>query len=264
MPTAYMMGYSAGLEARLRFRSDQHQGGTAGMAPGHVQGNVISLPSDWAAEFLRYCVLNPKPCPLLGISEPGDWRLPTLGEDIDIRSDLPSYRVWKAGVFQGLAPHVRDIWREDLVTFVLGCSFSLDFVLRDAGILATAPSEGSSTPAFVTSIPTAPAGRFSGPLVVTARCLKAADAIRAIQITSRYPSAHGAPVHIGSPEIIGIESLSRPDYGDAMTCGSDLLPVFWACGLTPVESLMAAAPPLCITHGPEAMLITDLRITAQT
>lgn len=243
---------------RAEIRAGRHRGHTSGLAERHVQGNVVILPSAWADDFLRYCQRNPKPCPLLAVSEPGATGLPRLGADIDIRSDVPRYRVWRRGELVAEPTDVRELWRDDLVTFVLGCSFSFEQALRDEGLALRHVDEGKNVAMFRTSIATVPAGPFAGPLVVTMRPLRAAAAIRAIQITSRYPDVHGAPVHLGDPALIGIADLARPDYGDAVDVFPDELPVFWACGVTPQAALVQARPEFCITHAPGAMLVTDL------
>jgi uncharacterized protein YcsI (UPF0317 family) len=223
-----------------------------------VQGNVVILPRMQADDFLRYCQRNPKPCPVLAVGEPGDPSLPTLGADIDIRRDVPSYRIWRDGRLVDEARDVTDLWRDDLVSFVLGCSFSFEQALTDEGIALRHVASGCNVPMFRTSIATISAGPFSGPLVVTMRPLKSADAIRAVQITSRYPAVHGAPVHLGNPALIGIRNLQQPDYGDAVEVRDDELPVFWACGVTPQAAIAYARVPLAITHTPGCMLVTDL------
>jgi uncharacterized protein YcsI (UPF0317 family) len=228
------------------------------LADQHVQGNVVILPEADATDFLRYCQRNPKPCPVLAVSEPGVPTLPSLGVDIDIRTDVPAYRVWRNGELAEERHDITELWRDDLVTFVLGCSFSFEQALIDAGIPLRHVAEKRNVAMYRTSINTHAAGAFSGPMVVSMRPLKAADAIRAIQITSRFPNVHGAPVHIGDPTQIGISDLAKPDYGDAVSILSDEIPVFWACGVTPQAAILHARPPFCITHAPGAMLITDL------
>jgi uncharacterized protein YcsI (UPF0317 family) len=249
---------SSPAQLRAAFRADQWPHHTSGLAERHVQGNVVMLPKAWADDFLRYCQRNPKPCPLLAVGEPGDPSLPTLGHDIDIRTDLPRFRVWRDGVVTDEPADVRALWRDDFVAFVIGCSFSFEQALIDEGLRLRHVEQGRNVAMFRTRIATTPAGPFAGPLVVTMRPLRAADAIRAVQITSRYPAVHGAPVHLGDPALIGIPDLSRPDYGDAVEVMADELPVFWACGVTPQAALMQAKPPLAITHAPGSMLITDL------
>ncbi len=256
------MRATAGARERLRIRSGGFTGPTAGMAAGNVQANLVILPKALAHDFLRFAQANPKPCPVLAVSDAGDPRFPTLGADLDIRTDLPRYRVWRDGELVAEPTDVRDVWRDDLVSFAIGCSFSFEEALVDDGIEVRHIARGSNVPMYRTNIPCVPAGVFSGPLVVSMRPLKPADAIRAVQITSRFPSVHGAPVHLGMPHMIGIADIAKPDYGDAVPVGPDELPVFWACGVTPQAVIAQAKPAFCITHAPGCMLITDLRNTS--
>jgi uncharacterized protein YcsI (UPF0317 family) len=248
----------AGMRERRRIRDEGFNGSTAGLAPGNVQANLVILPKALAHDFLRFAQANPKPCPVLAVSEPGDPHLPALGEDLDIRTDLPKYRVWRYGELVEEPPDVRHVWRDDLVSFALGCSFSFEQAMVEEGIELRHMTCGSNVPMYRTNIRCVPAGSFAGPLVVSMRPLSPGDAIRAIQITSRFPSVHGAPVHLGLPEAIGIGSLYRPDYGDAVPVHAGELPVFWACGVTPQAVIAEAEPEFCITHAPGSMLITDL------
>jgi len=243
---------------RLAARGGVFDNATAGLAPGFVQGNLAILPRDWADEFLRFCQANPKPCPVLGVSEPGSPQIPALGADLDIRTDLPRYRIWRDGDLVAEPRDVRPLWRDDLVSFVIGCSFSFEEALLQAEVPLRHIAIGCNVPMYRTNLPTRRAGRFHGPLVVSMRPLKPADAIRAIQVTSRMPAVHGAPVHIGMPEAIGISDLGRPDYGDAVAVEPGELPVFWACGVTPQAAIAAARPPFAITHAPGSMLVTDV------
>jgi len=248
-----------GRDARLAIRSGQFSGQTAGVAPGYVQGNLAILPESLASDFLRFCQLNPKPCPLLAASNPGDFRLPTLADDLDIRTDISRYRVFRRGEVVDEPTDVRRHWRNDLVTFALGCSFSFEETLIEGGIELRHMTCGVTVPMYRTSIPTTEAGPFHGPVVVSMRPMTAADAIRAIQITTRFPAVHGAPIHIGKPELIGISDLMKPDWGDAVPIKDDEIPVFWACGVTPQSVVAMAKPEFCITHYPGCMLVTDRR-----
>jgi uncharacterized protein YcsI (UPF0317 family) len=243
---------------RKRIRAGEWTGSTSGMAPAAVQGNVTILPEEFAGEFLRFCQLNPKPCPLLAVSEVGDPALPTLGE-IDIRYDVPRYRVCEDVRCVDEPADITRWWRDDLVAFVLGCSLCFEQALVEAGLRLEHVERGSAVPMFRTSLETHAAGRFHGPMVVSMRPFRPAEAIRAIQVSSRFPTAHGAPVHIGFPEAIGIRDLSRPDYGSPVEVAPDQLPLFWACGVTPQAVVEAAKVPFCITHFPGSMLITDMR-----
>jgi uncharacterized protein YcsI (UPF0317 family) len=248
-----------GHDARLAIRSGEFKGQTAGVAPGYVQGNLAILPESLAGDFLRFCQLNPKPCPLLAASSPGDFRLPTLADDLDIRTDISRYRVFRRGELIDEPADIRAHWRDDLVAFVLGCSFSFEEALLEDGIELRHMTCGATVPMYRTSVATAPAGPFHGPLVVSMRPMTPAHAIRAIQITTRFPAVHGAPVHIGKPELIGISDLMKPDYGDPVPINGDEIPVFWACGVTPQSVVSTAKPEFCITHYPGCMLVTDRR-----
>ena len=245
-------------KVRKQIRQGAWHSHTSGLASDHVQGNVVILPEVMATDFLRYCQRNPKPCPLLAVSEPGQAMLPSLGADIDICSDLPRYRVWHHGAVVDEPTDISALWRKDLVTFVLGCSFSFEQALLEAGLPLRHVAQGKNVAMYRTNIQTQTAGVFSGPMVVSMRPMKAAAAIRAVQVTSRFPNVHGAPVHLGDPSQIGITRLDAPDYGDAVEVMDDEVPVFWACGVTPQAALVQARPAFCITHAPGAMLITDL------
>jgi len=251
--------FPTGREARLAVRRNEHRGPTAGIAPGYVQGNLAILPKALADDFFRFCQFNPKPCPLLAASEPGDPRLPALGDDVDIRTDIPLYRIWRNGEMVAEVTDLMDVWRDDLVAFLIGCSFSFEEALVEDGIELRHIACGTNVPMWRTNIQTRPAGVFHGPMVVSMRPMKPADAIRAVQITSRFPAVHGAPVHIGKPELIGIKDIMKPDYGDPVEVKDDELPVFWACGVTPQSVIAAAKPDFCITHAPGYMLVTDLK-----
>lgn len=242
---------------RAQIRIGQHTGPTAGLAPGHVQANLMILPRDLAGEFLLFCQRNPKPCPLLAVTQAGRYDAPELGEDIDIRTDIPRYRVWRHGELVDEPLDVKSWWRDDLVSFLIGCSFSFEEALLADGLDVRHISQGCNVPMYRTNVATHGAGRLGGPLVVSMRPFRAADAIRAIQITSRFPSVHGAPVHFGDPAWIGIRDLDRPDYGDAVEIRPGEIPVFWACGVTPQSVIQHVRPEFSITHAPGHMLITD-------
>jgi uncharacterized protein YcsI (UPF0317 family) len=245
-------------DVRLACRSGDLRGPTAGLAPGYVQGNLAILPKALAADFLRFATLNPKPCPIIGIGEPGDPSLRALGADLDIRTDLPLYRIWRNGELVDEVADIKAAWREDLVSFVIGCSFSFEEALIADGLSIRHIDAGSNVPMYRTNIECRRAGPFAGPMVVSMRPFKPADAIRAIQITTRFPTVHGAPVHIGRPDLIGIKDIAKPDYGDPVDIRDDEIPVFWACGVTPQSIIAHAKPDFAITHAPGCMLVTDL------
>ncbi|HEY6924263.1 MAG TPA: putative hydro-lyase [Steroidobacteraceae bacterium] len=253
---------TAAQMVRQRIRQGQETGQTSGMARGFVQGNVVILPADWAGDFLRFCQANPKPCPLLAVSDPGDPTLPTLGTDIDIRTDVPRYVLFRDGDrTPGDITDIRDYWRNDFVTFILGCSFSFEEDLLADGVPVRHIELGRNVPMYRTSIECTSAGRFQSNMVVSMRPLIPKDAIRAIQLTSRFPSVHGAPIHFGDPLAIGIRDLEHPDFGDPVPVNAQEVPVFWACGCTPQLAIRAARPPIAIMHSPGHMLITDMRNT---
>jgi uncharacterized protein YcsI (UPF0317 family) len=256
-----MMSVGDPREARRVIRSGEYTGHTAGVAPDHVQGNLCILPAVLAQEFAAFCQRNPKPCPVIGMGAPGDPALPDLG-DIDIRTDLPRYRVFREGNLVDEPTDIRKYWSDDLVAFVLGCSFSFELPILQEGIRLQHVERDTVVPMYRTNVDCVPAGRFKGKMVVSMRPFTPADAIRAVQITSRFPAVHGAPVHLGIPEAIGVADLMRPDFGDPPQMRAGELPVFWACGVTPQVAIEAARPSICITHKPGSMLITDKRNTA--
>jgi uncharacterized protein YcsI (UPF0317 family) len=244
--------------ARRAYRAGKYAS-TAGVAPGFVQGNLVVLPEAQASAFHRFCQLNPKPCPIIGMSDVGDPRIPALGLDLDIRTDIPQYVVWKDGEAIDRPYEVSKYWRDDLVSFVIGCSYSFEEPMMADDLPIRHIEQNTLVPMYRTNIACRPAGPFAGPMVVSMRPLKPVDAIRAVQITSRFPSVHGAPVHLGLPQSIGITDLAKPDYGDPVTVAADEIPVFWACGVTPQSVIAAAKVPFAITHAPGMMLVTDLK-----
>jgi uncharacterized protein YcsI (UPF0317 family) len=243
---------------RARIRAGEFQSHTSGVAEDFVQGNVVILPQKYAKDFAAFCERNPKPCPVLAMSDAGDPTLRSLGRDIDVRTDLPRYRVWRNGELAAEPTDIQSVWRDDLVTFVIGCSFSFEWALAQDGIALRHVNQGKNVAMYRTNVATTPAGVFYGPMVVSMRPLNAKDAVRAYEITSRYPRVHGAPVHVGDPNVLGIRDLQKPDYGDAVEVKPDETPVFWACGVTPQAAIAQAKPDFCITHAPGSMLITDL------
>lgn len=243
---------------RQMIRAKQHKGATAGLAPSFVQVNVVVIPEQYAYHFLQLCQANPKPCPLIAVSDVGGYTFPEIARDADIRTDIPAYQIYEKGQLCETRHDVVDIWQDDFVTFLLGCSFSFEQALLDNGITLRHHDQGKNVSMYETNLPLKSAGVFGGNMVVSMRPMRAHDAIKAIQITTAMPRVHGAPIHLGSPELIGISHIEQPDYGDAVTINHDELPVFWACGVTAMVAVKAAKLPLAITHSPGCMLITDL------
>ena len=260
LPTLGQLITATSKEIRQQIRQGQWAGNTSGLAAGFVQCNLVILPNDLAHDFLRFCQLNPKPCPLIAMStNAGDPLITEAGDDIDIRTDIPLYRLYQQGELISEVNDITSHWRDDLVTFLLGCSFSFEEALIADGIEIRNITEQKNVPMYKTNIACKPAGNFSGNMVVSMRPMKAADAIRAVQICSRFPQVHGAPVHLGDPSLIGIEDINKPEFGDAVTIHHDEIPVFWACGVTPQVAVNNAKPEFCITHSPGHMLVTDLK-----
>ena len=245
-------------ELRAAIRSNRYQGHTAGLGLGLLQGNLAILPVDFALDFLRFCQRNPKPCPLVGVSDTGDPMLHTLGDDIDIRSDLPKYNIYRYGELCEQRADIKDIWQDDFVAFVLGCSYSFEEALMAEGIRLRHIESDKVVPMYRSNLETRQAGPFGGPVVVSMRPMTPAGAVRACAITARFPHAHGGPLHLGDPLGIGIAALDQPDWGEVTELHTGEIPVFWACGVTPQASIQAARPPICITHAPGHMLITDI------
>lgn len=247
-----------GADVRQACRSGSWTSPTAGLAPGYAQANLVILPRDWAFDFLLFCQRNPRPCPLIAVTEAG-CPSPPVAPDADLRTDLPKYRVWKQGELVDEPTSIKDIWRDDLISFLIGCSFTFEAALQQAGVPVRHIELGCNVSMYRTNVPCVPAGRFSGPLVVSMRPLKPSDAIRSIEISAQFAQSHGSPVHIGFPEQIGIKDLGKPDYGDSVPVMPGELPVFWACGVTPQAALLESRPPFAITHAPGCMFLTDLR-----
>ncbi|MEU2421882.1 putative hydro-lyase [Streptomyces sp. NPDC007851] len=243
--------------ARARFRAGL-TGATAGVSAGHTQANLISVPADWAYDMLLFCQRNPKPCPVLDVTDAGATGT-VLAEGADLRTDLPRYRVWRNGELTDEPTDVTAYWRDDLVSFLLGCSFTFEWALAGAGVPIRHVEQGRNVPMYVTSRPCRPAGRLRGPMVVSMRPVPPRHLSAAIRESSLLPAVHGSPVHCGDPSALGIADLGRPDFGDPVDADPDDIPVFWACGVTPQAAVMASRPPFAITHAPGQMFISDAR-----
>jgi uncharacterized protein YcsI (UPF0317 family) len=245
---------------RKRIRAGEWTGPTVGCSDGYVQANLVVLPQRLAGDFLLFCERNPGPCPLLEATRPGEFEPIDTAPGADLRTDLPRYRIYEEGSLRAEVTSLLSIWNEDLVAFLLGCSFTFDDLLAKAGIPVRHRDEGRNVSMYVTSRACAPAGKFTGPLVVSMRPIPAPLVARAAEITAKLPLAHGAPVHVGDPRAIGIADLSRPDFGDSVTVLPGEVPVFWACGVTPQAVAMEVKPELMVTHAPGHMFLTDLAL----
>ncbi|MFC0268677.1 putative hydro-lyase [Kushneria aurantia] len=245
-------------QARRHIRSGDWSVTTAGLANGFAQTNLVAIPAAFADDFLRFCMANRACCPILDVTQPGDPIPHSLGKGIDLRTDLPRYRVYIDGLMSEEVTDVSAFWRDDLVSFSIGCSFSFEEALLADGVPLRHVEQGSVVPMYRSTIPLVASGPFGGSAVVSMRPMPPAAAIRAIQITSDMPSVHGAPLHIARPDLIGIDDLMQPDFGDPPTMEENDIAVFWGCGVTPQAALMSARIPFALTHAPGYMLITDI------
>lgn len=252
--------HATAASLRAAIRAGQFRGPTAGQAPGYVQTNLVILPAADAEDFARFCRENDRPCPLVEQTSAGQFEPRHSAPGADLRTDVSHYRVFRQGVLQTDEPsEIRDLWRDDFVSFLIGCTFTFETALLNAGLPIRHIEQGRNVPMYRTSVPCRPAGKFAGPLVVSMRPYLPEQVQRVIEITSRYPTMHGAPIHIGDPSLLGIADLARPDFGEAVTVRDGEIPVFWACGVTPQLALAAARPELAITHSPGCMFVTDLK-----
>jgi uncharacterized protein YcsI (UPF0317 family) len=248
-----------GAEVRQQAREGQLDGPTPGLAMGYVQANLVVVPRELAFDFLLFCQRNPKPCPLLDVTEPGSAEPRFIAAGSDIRTDVPRYRVWQHGELTEEPLDLARWWRDDLVAFLIGCSFTFENALLEGGVPVRHIEQGVNVPMYRTNIACRPAGIFRGPLVVSMRPMTPAQAVAATRICTRFGRAHGTPVHLGDPTALGIRDLSRPDYGDPVEIRAGEVQVFWACGVTPQAVAAEAKPALLLTHKPGHMFVTDLR-----
>jgi len=254
--------FDSGNPAELRraIRSGAYTGYTNGLAPGYVQVSPVIMAKEYAADFALFCQRNPKPMPLIAVSDVGSPHIPQIAGDLDVRTDVGVYQIYRNGVITQTVNDIRDLWQDDFVTFIIGCSFSFEFALMDAGVPLRHIEEGNVSPMYRTSIECDPCGPFSSELAVSMRFFKPADAIRAIQITGRYPAFHGAPVHMGKPEMIGIDPANSYGGHGLKVGRDDEIPLFWACGAVAQFTMERAKLPIAITHSKAWMLVTDLKI----
>ncbi len=258
------MDYSSANPKEIRnlIRAQKITGQTSGMCAGYAQANLCILPKDLAFDFLLFCTRNPRPCPLLEVGNAGSRLIREMAENADVATDFPKYRIWKNGVLTQEVHDISDLWQDDFVYFLIGCSFSFEAELIEAGVPVRHIEEGRNVPMFNTNIPLKPAGIFGGNMVVSMRPIPYDLVVKAVNVTAAMPRVHGAPIHIGNPEQIGIKDIFSPDYGDAVTVNDGEVPVFWPCGVTPQNAVMNAKPPIAITHAPGHMFITDVKNTS--
>lgn len=246
-------------EFRQLIRTGKHTGPTAGYCPGYAQANLVVLPKELAYDFLLFAQRNPRSCPLLEVTDMGSRYLKEIAPGADIAADIPKYRVYEHGVLTGEYTDVSDLWRDDLVSFLIGCSFSFEGELIEAGVPVRHIEENCNVPMYLTNIPSKPAGVFRGNMVVSMRPLPYDQIIKSVLVTGAMPKVHGAPVHIGDPSVIGIQDIAKPDFGDPVSIRPGEVPVFWPCGVTPQAAVMASKPAFAITHAPGHMLVTDVK-----
>lgn len=244
---------------RQLIREGKITGPTAGMCAGYAQANLAIMPKDLAYDFLLFTQRNPRSCPVLEVSDVGSRKLHEIAKDADIATDIPKYRIYEHGVMTGEYTDVSEFWREDLVSFLIGCSFSFESELLETDIPVRHIEEGCNVPMYLTNIPCTPAGVFSGNMVVSMRPLPYDQIVKSVLVTGAMPKVHGAPIHIGDPSVIGIQDINKPDFGDMVTIRPGEVPVFWPCGVTPQAVVMNTKPDFVITHAPGHMLITDIK-----
>lgn len=250
--------YSPDL-ARDMIRKGEWLKPTSGVSNGFIQANLAVIPKELAFDFLLFCQRNPKPCPIIDVTEPGSG-IPELAAPTgNIKTDIPKYRIYRHGEFVEEKTDVTDVWDDNMVGFLIGCSFTFEDALLTNGVPIRHIEENCNVPMYQTNIPCVKAGAFEGPMVVSMRPMSEKAAIRAVQVTSRFPSVHGAPIHIGNPRAIGIKNIHQPEFGDPVTIKDGEVPVFWACGVTPQAVAMNVKPEIMITHAPGHMFITDLK-----
>ena len=251
------LNLNTGSQIREECRKGDFTSPTAGHAPGFVQANLVIIPAEFSYDFLLFCQRNPKPCPILEVLDKGSPQTRLIAKDADLRTDLPKYRIYESDKIIDEPNSINKYWRDDLVSFLLGCSFTFDRALRENGIPVRHEDEGRNVPMYRTNIPCKSAGVFQGPLVVSMRPMTADFLLQASRITGRFPRAHGSPVHLGDPSQIGISNINRPDYGESVTIHPNEIPVFWACGVTPQAVAVASKIPFLITHSPGHMFVSD-------
>lgn len=255
------MDYSLYEPAAVRelIKNKTITGQTSGMCNGYAQANLCILPKEYAFDFLLFCMRNPKPCPVLEVGDVGSRAIKMMADNADVATDFPKYRIWENGELKEEVTDIEKYWKDDFVYFLIGCSFSFESEMLEAQIPVRHIEEGKNVPMFNTNIELASAGKFHGNMVVSMRPIPSELVVKAVNVTAAMPRVHGAPIHIGDPEKIGIKDIMKPDYGDSVTVNPGEVPVFWACGVTPQNALMQTKPPIAITHSPGHMFITDVK-----
>lgn len=248
-------------EARALIREGKINTQTSGMCDGYAQANLLILPKSEAYDFLLFTQRNPKSCPLLEVGDVGSRLVKRMADNADIATDIPKYRLWENGILVGEYESIENLWRDDFVYFLIGCSFSFESELLAADVPVRHIEEGRNVPMYMTNIECDGAGIFHGKTVVSMRPMTPEQAIKATSITASMPRVHGAPIHIGNPESIGVKDINKPDFGDSVTIKEGEIPVFWCCGVTPQSVVMSAKPPVAISHAPGHMFITDVKNT---
>lgn len=244
-------------EARELIRNNKLIVPTSGISKGHIQANLAILPKDQALDFLIFAQRNPKACPILDVTDMGDPEPKLVAKGADLRYDIPKYRVYKKGELVDEVTDIKDYWTEDMVGFVIGCSFSFESAMINSNIPVRHIEDNHNVPMYITNIDTVPSGKFHGKMVVSMRPIPYEQVVKAVTVTSRFPSVHGAPVHVGDPSLIGIKDINSPDFGEKSEIKEGEIPVFWACGVTPQSIAMTSKPEIMITHSPGYMLICD-------
>ncbi len=246
-------------EVRKLIRSKEITTQTSGMCAGYAQANLVILPKDLAFDFLLFTQRNPRPCPVLEVTDVGSRSINIVADHADVATDFPRYRIYEKGVMTGEYTDVEAFWRDDLVSFLIGCSFSFEAEMLEVGIPVRQIEENRNVPMYNTNIPCTPAGIFHGNMVVSMRPIPYDQVVKAVNVTAAMPRVHGAPIHIGDPSVIGIQDINQPDYGDSVTIKPGEVPVFWPCGVTPQNVIMNTKPDFVITHAPGHMFITDVK-----
>lgn len=244
-------------ELRELIRNNKFDRPTSGVCDNYVQANLAILPKKDAYDFLLFCQRNPKPCPIIEVLDAGEYITKTCAKDADIRTDIPRYRVYEKGVMVEELSDIKSIFKDDYVSFLMGCSFSFENALLNNNIPLRHIDENHNVPMYITNIECLSAGKFHGNMVVSMRPVKHKDIVKATTTTALYPSVHGAPIHIGDPKVIGIKDISKPDFGDASTVYPDEVCIFWACGVTPQSIAISSKSDIMITHAPGYMFVTD-------